>query len=246
MSLISFPWDAIQFVNKLTATLVSSIQFPYRILTIASVCLTFLAGLVAKCFLKYGKEQIGRVYGGILVLFTVLSSVYLMDDMLQSLSPCRIYNAEGMGTGYIAGAEYLPYGADASQYMPRAPLAEENITVEGYEKNALTVDVTCYNNSDREGAMEMPLVYYKGYIAYDLASGERLNICDGTNHVVGVAVPGGYDGTIRITFSSPWYWRVAEGISLVSFLVLVGAGKQQRYKMRWRSERKVGRQNNTL
>ncbi len=244
MSLNCFPWDAIQFRNRLTATLVSSIQFPYRILTIAAVCLTFLAGLVAKCFLQYGKKQICMVYMGASALLVILGSVWLMDNMLQSLSPCRIYNAEGMGSGYIAGAEYLPYGADASQYMPRAPLAEDNMIVEGYEKSALTVDVTCFNDSDREGALEMPLVYYKGYGAYDLNTGERLNVYDGTNHVVGVAVPAGYGGTLRVTFQSPWYWRVAEGISVVSFVGLLGAGIMA--GKGGQCGQRIGREKNTL
>ena len=37
LSLSLFPWDKIQFLNDITETLVSSIQFPNRFLTIANV-----------------------------------------------------------------------------------------------------------------------------------------------------------------------------------------------------------------
>lgn len=228
MSLLAFPWDRIQFLNKITATLVSSIQMPNRFLTIAAISLAVVTGVVAKWFGRAYGERGKMIFAAVISLLLVLGSVYLMEDMLNRSAPTRVYNAEGMGTGYIAGAEYLPYGADASRYMPREPLAEENITVEGYEKNGLTVDTTCFNDSDREGALEMPLLYYKGYRAYDINSGERLEVYDGTNHVVGVAVPAGYTGTIRVTFTSPWYWRVAEVVNLLAVIVLCIAGSRRK------------------
>ena len=40
--------------------------------------------------------------------------------------------------------------------------------------------------------------------------------------MVSVAVPAGYDGTIIVEFVSPWYWRVAEVLSLLAFLVFIG------------------------
>ena len=57
MSLSLFPWDKLQFMNQITATLVSSIQFPNRFLTIANVCLTVVAGAVAKYVMTRGKRE---------------------------------------------------------------------------------------------------------------------------------------------------------------------------------------------
>ncbi len=217
MSLAIFPWDKIQSLNALTATLVSSIQFPNRFLTIATVCLTIVAGVVAKWVAKeYTQKGMAVCFAAMTALVSI-SSVYLMNEMMNNVDTFCVYNEEGMGTGYIAGAEYLPYGADPSLFVHRDPIVEDNIVVEHYEKDALTVEVTCHNTSDREGAMELPLLYYKGYEARDMKTGEPIPIYIGNNSVVGVAVPAGFEGMIQVTFESRWYWRVAEVISVMAF-----------------------------
>lgn len=232
MSLSAFPWNRIQFLNPITETLVSSLEFPHRFLTIATLMLTLVAGVAAKWFLQSPRKELQVLYFSGIAGLVLVSSVYLMNDMVFSTEFTRIYNPEGMGTGYVSSGEYLPYGTDTSLLTYKGPESEENIVVEGYEKNGLTVDVNCANTSDREGAMELPLLYYKGYTAYDLETGNAIPVIDGNNHAVTVAVPAGYEGTVRTEFRSPWYWRGAEIISLLSFLVLLGsrwAGKHKKW-----------------
>lgn len=221
MSLAIFPWDRIQSLGSIAATLVSSIQFPNRFLTIATVCLTVVTGVVAKWVCtQYQQKGMAVFFAGIVVLLTS-SSIYLMNEMMWSVDGFCVYNEEGMGTGYIAGAEYLPYGTDASLLLHREAIVEDNIQVEGYEKNGLTVEISCQNVSDREGAMELPLLYYKGYQAVNADTGERIPVYIGNNNVVGVAVPAGFAGMIRVTFESRWYWRVAEMLSVFTFAILI-------------------------
>lgn len=220
MSLSLFPWDRIQFMNKITATLVSSLQFPNRFLTVATVCMTVLAGLLVKVLRSLGRERLTPWYYGLMAGLTLITSIFLIDDILYSTAFSRIYNGEGMGKGYIAGAEYLPFGTDAEQLVYKAPVAEENVTVEGWEKKALRVDVGCFNSSDREGFLELPLLYYKGYQAQDVDTGEPLTVYPGNNNLVSVSVPAGFQGTVSVRFVSPWYWRAAELLSVLTFVVL--------------------------
>lgn len=225
MSLSLFPWDKIQALSPITATLVSSLQFPNRCLTIANVGLTAVAGVVARwTMLKSGECGNGKAVQGVyfagMTVLLVCGSIYLLNDTLYTTPFLRLYNGEGMGNGYISGGEYLPYGADASRFTYRAPLAEENITVEGYEKRALGEDVTCYNHSGRDGVLDLPLLYYKGYQAFDLETGERMNVYPGNNFDVSVTVPAGYSGTIRTQFKSPWYWRAGEAVSAAVFVLM--------------------------
>ena len=224
MSLSAFPWDKIQFLNSVTATLVSSIQFPNRFLTIATVLLTALAGVVARTF--RGRKEVvksGLFFGGMLVL-TVFSSIYLLNDTLYTTGFTRIYNGEGMGTGYIAGSEYLPYGTDASLLTYRAPSADETVIIEGYDKGALMADVNVSNLSTVETAVEVPLLYYKGYRAWDTITGEFFTVYPGNNNAVSVTIPPSYSGILRVAFQSPWYWRLAEVISVLTFMVLSAGG----------------------
>lgn len=215
MSLSLFPWDRIQFLNRITATLVSSLQFPNRFLTLGSVACVGLAGVIGVWIWRSGRPGGKALWAGALIVLTFMTSVYMETDFLYKKDFMRVYNDEGMGNGYISGAEYLPYGTDATQLIYRAPIAGGDVEIEGYEKGPLTVEVSC-RSYGAEGSLNLPLLYYKGYRAYDADTGEELEVYDGDNHTVHVKVPEGYEGTVRTTFVSPWYWRLAEAVSLIS------------------------------
>ncbi len=224
MSLQLFPWDRIQAWNSVTATLVSSLQFPNRFLSIANIALTVLAGVVAKWVTaEKGKEGFGVFCAGMTVLL-IVSNGYLISNMVNTNEAVRIQNEEGMATGNISGGEYLPYGADVSRLMYREPLAQEGVRVENCRKEAHRMDVTCRNTGGTDAALDLPLLYYKGYQAHDLDTGEKLAVYPGADFTVTVTVPAGYEGTIRTVFKSPWYWRLSELVSLISLTVLCAVG----------------------
>lgn len=220
MTLSVFPWDKIQSINEITATLVSSIQFPNRFLTIATVCIVLLAGVIAKEIKGQYETKGLQIYFAAMVVMTICSGMYLMNDMLQTTDVYRIYDEKGMGSGYIAGAEYLPYGADASQFWTHDPYAGENVEITDYQKDGIVIEMNCRNHGENTETVELPLLYYYGYRAYDKASGQELTITTSDNFAVCVEVPAGYEGTVHVAFYSPWYWRVAETVSVLSFVVL--------------------------
>ncbi|MCH5343103.1 MAG: hypothetical protein J1E64_03615 [Acetatifactor sp.] len=220
MSLNLFPWDQIQALNGVAASLVSSLQTPARWLIIPSVGLTVVAGVVMKYMMGCSKAGAAKIYvAGMLFLLT-LSSVYLQEGVLNTAEPVRVYNSEGMGTGYISGAEYLPYGAAADQFMYHDPYTMGDLQVADHKKLSLGADAYVANLGDRAGRITFPLLYYKGYRAYGKA-GEWLNCIAGDNFQVTVEIPAGYEGEIRVRFVSPWYWRVGEGITCVTVLALL-------------------------
>ncbi len=220
MTLSVFPWDKIQSINEITATLVSSIQFPNRFLTIATVCIVLLAGVIAKEIKGQYETKGLQIYFAAMVVMTICSGMYLMNDMLQTTDVYRIYDEKGMGSGYIAGAEYLPYGADASRFWTHDPYAGENVEITDYQKDGIVIEMNCRNHGENTETVELPLLYYYGYRAYDKASGQELTITTSDNFAVCVEVPAGYEGTVHVAFYSPWYWRVAETVSVLSFVVL--------------------------
>ena len=78
----------------------------------------------------------------------------------------------------------------------------------------------CRNLSGGAETVELPLLYYYGYRAYDKTTGQELMITTSDNYAVCVELPGGYEGTVHVAFYSPWYWRVAEVVSALSFIAL--------------------------
>lgn len=222
MSLSLFPWDRIQSINDVTATLVSSVQFPNRFLTIANVCLTIIGGLVARYMMEHKDKRFMALYFGGMVFLTIVSSLYLTDSMMNSAQPIRVYNHEGMGTGYISGAEYLPYGARAELFVYHDPVGTEGVLVDSYEKLSLGADVHLENPGSVEGSVAFALLYYKGYSAWNRDTGEELHCYGGDNFEVTVDIPAGFDGNVKVQFAAPWYWRVGEMVTLLTLLVMTG------------------------
>lgn len=223
MSLESFPWDKIQNSGRLAASLVSSLQFPNRFLGWAS---TFLVVLCCCCLYYFWKNKQKTLYFvGILCVLTGIatSGLYLDDHVIMSHNPLTLFNEEGMGKGYISGAEYLVQGTQEDTLLYHAPVTGGEVLIEEYEKGALRADFRCRNVGGGEGYVELPLLHYHGYRAYAGEEGAQLSVCKGDNNVVRVVIPAGFDAQVTVRFVSPWYWRVAEVVSymtLLSFLVI--------------------------
>ena len=224
MSLNLFPWDRIQSMNQITATLVSSIQFPNRFLTIANICLTVVAGVVAKNVLEYEKKEWKTCFFVGMGFCLGLGSLYLTEDTMAKRGAVRVYNEQGMGTGYISGAEYLPYGADASLFMPHDPVCTGAVSVSDYEKKALGAEAYLENTGEKQEKAAFALLYYKGYRAYCPESGEELTCYAGENFEVTVDIPANFAGTVEVGFESPWYWRAGECVTLIALVVMAAAG----------------------
>lgn len=237
MSLSVFPWNSIQFTGRLTATLVSSLQFPERLLMIAGICAVLVAGALARAAFSqaHGGWKIG--FCGAMAGLTVMTSLFMLDDCVRNTNFVKVYNAEGMGSGYIAGQEYLPYGTDASKLLWRAPTADGAVEIAGSQQGPLTMEVSCRNAGGGEGSLDLPLLYYKGYRAWDRDTGEKLTVYAGENNTVHVSVPAGYEGTVRAAFVSPWYWRLAEAASLLSGIGLALWYRTERRRFRNRREK---------
>lgn len=221
MSLSMFPWDRIQSLSQITASLVSSIQFPNRFLTIANICLTAIAGLVAKYVIVNRNSIYKAVYFAGMLLLVALGNIYLINWGMNNVTPIRVYNNEGMGTGYISGAEYLPYGAQAEYFMYKAPVCDEGLEVYAYEKLSLGASAHMVNQNDGYAGVAFPLLYYKGYRAYAVDSGEELKCYSGGNCVVTVDIPGGFEGDISVKFVSPWYWRAGEAVTMLALAAMI-------------------------
>ncbi|MCM1232173.1 MAG: hypothetical protein NC489_18785 [Ruminococcus flavefaciens] len=154
-----------------------------------------------------------------------------MNDILNTASPIKSYGSTSIGTGYISGGEYLPWGADASRYTYGALEVSEGVEILAYEKGMLSAVTQVNNMGSDTGKAEYPLLYYKGYRAYDSNTGEALNCYAGNNFVVAIDIPAGYSGTICVTFQSPWYWHIGEIVSLLAVAALAAIRRNNKKYM---------------
>ena len=228
MSTNYFPWDRIQNTSGIAATLVSSLQFPNRLLGWGTVFLVAVAGYVLQYF-RRNRQMLYRM--SLIVIFVALSTsyLYLMDSEDQE-TDYYLYNEESMGFGYISGAEYLIYGTDSDKLSFAKPEAGEQIRITDYVKRGLNTTFYCQNSGTEQERITLPVLLYKGYEAFG-ENGERLEIADDGNHLLQICVPGSYMGQITVRFAEPWYWRAAEAVTLFT---IVGMGLWLIRKRRYR------------
>lgn len=221
MSLNSFPWDAIQSINPVAAALVSSIQFPNRFLGWGTVLLVAVFG----CLLWY-TDYIGKKSLCYLVVVCALvgiatSGIYLLDHMCRDKTYLHVYNEEGMGFGYISGAEYLPEKTEQDLLEYTEPVESEGVSILDYSKRYLNVQMECMNTSEADGYVELPLLYYTGYHAYEQETKKELLIEGGHNQLIRVWIPSGFAGEVEVEFVVPLHWRIAELVTYLWYVCLI-------------------------
>lgn len=229
MSLNVFPWDRIQNINSVTAALVSSLQFPNRFLGWGTVCLVMIFGF---CMLYFSQKdtKIYWIMAVVTIISVATSGMYLTDYANRDQGQFQLYNEEGMGFGYISGAEYLVEGTDKDKLTFADAVAGEGVDILAYQKDYLKVDMTCVNNTGAESYVDVPLLLYKGYRIVDAESGQEMQLSPGENNVIRILIPANYEGRIKLDFVSPIYWRISEVITLVTIIILFVVGRKYRRK----------------
>ncbi|MCM1568086.1 MAG: hypothetical protein NC081_01415 [Roseburia sp.] len=223
-SLDFFPWDRLQSLSPLLASLISSLQFPFRFLGWTTVCLIALWGYCIWWLEKQGKKTLGQLCCLFLLFSLLTSGLYTLNHINRDHQRYTIYNEEGMGFGYISGAEYLIHGTDQSLLTFEDPAFSDGILLSDYQKDYLDITLHCVNSSSQEGYIDLPLLLYKGYRAYATQNaGQKLplEITYGNNNLVRILIPAGFEGQLRVCFVSPVYWRIAEVLSLLSLILLL-------------------------
>ena len=229
MSLNIFPWDRIQALNSVTASLVSSLQFPNRFLGWGTVCLVTIFGGCMWYFEKYNRKGYWMMTI-VAVIGITTSGMYLLDYVNSEQEYFKLYNEESMGFGYISGAEYLIEGTVIEELTFAKAAAGEGVELQEYEKGCLRAEMVCTNVTGIDSYVDIPLLLYKGYQAIDAATGQEMELCAGANNVIRVVIPAGYEGTVQVSFESPIYWRIAELISVLTIAVLLVVGLRCRRK----------------
>lgn len=223
MSLRVFPWDAIQSINSVTASLVSSLQFPFRFLGWATALLVVVFG----CCMWYAQQRKGKIIYHMGVAFILVgiftSSLLLLNYVGKDYRPLYLYNEEGMGFGYISGGEYIVEGTDASVLSFADPVTSEGIILEHYEKEYNHVSMQCSNKSEDQGYIELPMLHYTGYRAY-AGNGSQLDAVKGNNNVIRIRIPEGFSDSIEVKYVPPVYWRISEVISYISWGIVIVYG----------------------
>lgn len=214
MSTAYFPYDYLSERIPTLRSIFGSLQFPWRFLAIAGLLLSWMACLTVERV--EGEERKRKLLYG-LCLLAGLQGLYSGEAMLTA-APNRIqlYDAAAMDTYQVLYNEYVPAETNLNHLLT-APVGSEGVVITGYEKeyNRILIQV---ENTQPEGYVEVPLIYYKGYRAVD-GEGNRWPVSMGTNCQARIGLPTG-SVSLEVRFVEPWLWRLAE---ITSAFALAGA-----------------------
>jgi hypothetical protein len=230
MTTVIFPWDWMQKLNPAISKLCTTLQYPARLLFLASILLTFVSCLALYSINKYYGGKTGKVFALAVILITILTTSYYFDNMLSTATFSRIYDPAGTGT-YISGAEYLLVGTNPDLLVGKDPIAgNSDLVIENYTKEYLDIEMHVENNGAESSYVELPLLYYKGYVAEIVGADSKLVVIPGDNNVVRVNIPSNFTGKIHVLFQPLWYWRLSEVVSILTVICCIIIGLRCRYK----------------
>lgn len=226
MATIYFPWNRCGLIPGLQ-DITHSIQYPWRFLSLAIP----IWGYVASLLLIKIKSCIPWNRTKYLLLFlcgiTALQGMYVTDLAVRN-SGQGIYDGSELlrEDRALMGAEYLFADTDRSRMQEEAEVSGENVEIADQTRNGHSFCVTCRAVS--EAYLEFPLLSYRYYKCRDEQNATEFMITEGANHKIRVELPADYQGTLKVVFEEPWYWRVAEVITLIMLMALCIYGVRKR------------------
>ena len=220
MSTNTFPWGwvgALPGIGKLLL----AIQFPWRYFSLATLMLV-LACVCAVSALRRGRYAqpvavllLSASLLGVAIFYhsylPTVDTSYLGDRGQMIYADYRVSNM-----AWYYDSLYLPDGAVETRDGFECKTAVTTVEIASVEQRDGTTFLRCSEVNGETGYAELPLLYYPGYTVPD---GQGI-VFRTANGMVGVTVPAGYSGEIRVEFREPRRWLAADLVSLATALVL--------------------------
>lgn len=203
---------------------VRSIQFPWRFLSVGGLFLTWLA-----CILfagKWGDDRKRKLLKAGICGIACWQALTFMSSILSEDGTSRIYQMGNMSTVEIGGGEYLPVDYQLDDYVNDLTYDPEKVTVTEWVREDRRIRVEAVNLTEEVQQVEVPYLYYKGYVAED-ENGNSLPVMTGASGRISVSLPAGYQGSFTVEFREPWYWRVSEGVSVLMLLIILACSTKR-------------------
>ena len=234
MTTMWFPWDAIEQMGAIFEKITVTIQFPWRFLSVATILLTIGAVCTVSWFKDIGNKPLTYVVVGSIIMATVLSGNYYINDYMKGINKMYVqdeFDIQLKGGQAASGGEYFPVNFEEEILDDISIWVKEEIQVTMVERYKDVLAIQCYNTTDTEQYIDVPIIYYRDYMAKDMNSGNSLKIEEGEYGRLRVVLPAGYQGDVHIRYDAPWYWRIYESISLISVVlpvVMIMKGKHRK------------------
>lgn len=213
-------------VMDIAKHLFAFMQFPWRVLPLITLGLTFSAiALIEKCREKQMVHWL-MIVGTLLIAVWAIGPRYAYQMYVQRDNFAYIQeNNPSFYEKYLLGYDrnsadclYLPEGVNGNLYLDRGEVIRSNYEDMGYgweRKNGqIVVEINRNDHSDSE--LELPLYMYKGYTARTW-DGDMLTLTKSEQGLVNVIIDD-YLGKITIWYSGTLCQKIADLITAVTIL----------------------------
>ena len=223
MSTVYFPWDAILLRFPFMRNGIINIQYLWRFLSPATLLAVAATGFALLLLWKKEGVRVFASVGTLLCVLSIISGMLLIPERTDETRIFRLNSTKGIGTVVVAGEdEYLPVDAERQVMTEVLDARIYNGDLVYYEKHGTTVNFAV-NDIEEDCYVLLPLLNYKGYrVISEDGSITNDNLSTGENAVVRIDIPKEYSGgVVTVRYQAPWYWHVAEILSVLSIVVLV-------------------------
>ncbi len=185
------PWNVLRDIPGI-GYVVSSIQFPWRFMSVATAASAFFATFFCE-HVRTSEGKLLKYIVGTAGAAVIATAIYQLNIVAVEEAPAYIYEEKNTGTTQISSAEYLLKGDNREDYSYHLPVAEEGLEYLEYRQKGTNVSLRLINHSEELRYVEIPLIGYKGYGVEAEGNGALPYIAEsrGSHNDLKIAVRGG-------------------------------------------------------
>ena len=207
---------------------ISTMQFTWRFLSLAGLFLA-VASASGLHLLRLKSKRFFTVAVSVLGISVVLSTGYFYHDLYENKYSDVYYDFSDVMSHtdhtpfqkllvQLSGSEYLPAECDLDEvWLLNSPdYNAAFVTLTDYARSGSQVSFSAENHSADPQVITVPFLAYKGYHA--ALNGQESPVSCSEKGQVQLELPAGFNGSVTVKFTEPFYWRAAEIISLACIL----------------------------
>ncbi|MBR0171885.1 MAG: hypothetical protein IJQ21_03760, partial [Lachnospiraceae bacterium] len=213
-----FPWAWMEtHLPFVYGVLGGRIQYVWRYFSLATLLTVVTAMLVARAG-EYKRTV--PLLACLLLVLTCAESAVMLHTAYHPAPDTPVLRAADVWNSDGGDALYM-FDDLVWHDVPRAEvMASEGVTVSEVSHEGTTYRCMAENVSAKDAFAEFPVWNYYGYVA-KTDGGQPLAVSDGEGHRVRVTIPAGFSGHLTVGFREPWYWRMAEAVSVAAFILII-------------------------
>ncbi|SFI32164.1 hypothetical protein SAMN04487830_1428 [Pseudobutyrivibrio sp. OR37] len=221
-----FPWKDLAYKQNSLLILLTSVQFVWRYLALATIFITIVTVYSVQIIEKreirlFSLNPVGNRISVVLgALAIIIAGHFFTGFMNNAVGEKNLDISSNIWTDAL----YLPAGMDSTiLYDTSVKIDPQNsVSIMLHDTDRKNNKIYNVNKVKENCTVSFPVAYYDYLEVHDLNTGEVFNTISGYNQRLSVTLDKGYNGKLVITYRVRKLWKLAYLVSGVS-LILFGA-----------------------